>query len=329
MLINGRWAEKWHPYQANNDQGEFLRQQSEFRNWVTADGEPGPTGNKGYLAEANRYHLYVALICPWASRTLMVRSLKKLDTVISVDVVEPFLTEQGWRFGPHTDGFPGSSYDRVNGFNYIHELYRLSAKQYTGRATIPILWDKRTRCIVNNESSDIIQMLNGAFEPWADNRVNLRPAHLTYDIDALNKQLYQQLNNGVYRAGFAKSQNAYQTAFDDVFSCLNSLENRLRGQRFLFSDVLTESDVRLFVTLVRFDAVYFGLFKCNKKRIADYPNLTRYLCNLYDLPGIRKTVNIEHIKTGYYSVKDLNPSRIIPVGPELNFIASVITERSD
>lgn len=316
MLINGEWKDKWNPYQASNDKGEFLRQTSEFRNWITADGSRGPTGDIGYPAEPGRYHLYVAFICPWASRTLMVRSLKKLESIISVDIVEPFLTEQGWKFGD----FPGSTSDSQNNFTYIHQLYTSSSPRYSGRATIPILWDKETSTIINNESADIINMLNSSFNEWTDSTVNLRPVRLLDDINKLNDKLYNRLNNGVYRAGFAQSQDAYQTAFEDVFSCLDEMELRLSKSPFLLGNEITEPDIRLFVTLIRFDSAYYGLFKCNKKRIADYPNLSKFLQRNYQLPGIKDTANITHIKSGYYSVKDLNPKGIVPAGPELNFL---------
>ena len=259
MLVNGKWTADWQPVQAKDAKGGFVRQMSQFRHWVTADGSPGPTGEGGFSAQAGRYHLYVALICPWASRTLAVRRLKGLEHVISVSVVEPMLTDQGWRFGD----CPGADRDLVNGATYLHEIYTRADPVCTGRATVPVLWDKQRRTIVNNESAEIIRMLNDAFEIFATRHVDLYPTDLRSAIDALNEPIYRRLNNGVYRAGFATTQEAYEEAFRDVFDMLDELERRLDGPCFLFGDKLTEADIRLFVTLVRFDAAYHGLFKCN------------------------------------------------------------------
>jgi putative glutathione S-transferase len=312
MLVNGKWTAGWHPVQSKDAKGGFVRQESQFRNWITSDGRPGPTGEGGFPAEAGRYHLYVALTCPWASRTLLVRKLKGLDDVISVAVVEPALTDQGWRFGD----FPGANRDTLNSATYLHEIYTRVDPVYTGRATVPVLWDKRKLTIVNNESADIVRMLNGAFGELANNDIDLYPPDLRAEIDALNEPVYHKLNNGVYRAGFATTQQAYEEAFWGVFEMLDALEQRLDGSSFLFGDRLTETDVRLFVTLVRFDAAYHGLFKCNLRRLIDYPNLTAYLQRVMAIPGVRETVNIEHIKHGYYSIKALNPTGIVPLGPE-------------
>ncbi len=314
MLVDGKWTAEWHPVQATDRKGGFVRQTSGFRNWVTPDGSVGPTGEGGFKAEVGRYHLYVALICPWASRTLIGRKLKKLEEVISVSVVEPALSDEGWKFGD----YPGSDRDGLNGFTYMHEAYTSADPHYTGRATVPVLWDKKTKTIVNNESADILRMLNSGFGDLADNGIDLYPEALRDEIDALNDHIYPRLNNGVYRTGFATTQLAYEEAFADVFATLQELETRLAsGGPFLFGDRLTETDVRLFVTLVRFDAAYYGLFKCNLRRIADYPALQAYMMRVLNAPGVRDTVNIDHIKRGYYSIKALNPTRIVPVGPDL------------
>lgn len=317
MLVDGKWTADWHPVQATDAKGGFVRQISGFRNWVTPDGSAGPTGDGGFKAEAGRYHLYVALICPWASRTLIGRALKKLEDVISVSVVEPALSDQGWRFGD----YPGANRDELNGATYMHEIYTSADPNYTGRATVPVLWDKERRTIVNNESADILRMLNSGFGAVADGAVDLYPEDLRAEIDALNERIYPQLNNGVYRTGFATTQVAYEEAFAEVFAMLDELEARLEGQTpFLFGTRLTEADVRLFVTLIRFDAAYNGLFKCNLRRLADYPNLSRYVDQMLAIPGIRQTVSIAHIKRGYYSIKALNPTGIVPVGPQLPFV---------
>lgn len=318
MLVDGKWSAEWHPVQAKDEKGGFVRQTSSFRHWVTPDGRAGPTGEAGFAAEAGRYHLYVALICPWASRTLATRKLKRLDDVISVSVVEPALTDQGWRFGT----YPGADLDRLNGATYMHELYTRADPHFTGRATVPILWDKQRQTIVNNESGDIVRMLNSGFGALADDSIDLCPADLEAEIDALNAEIYPALNNGVYRAGFATTQLAYDEAYADVFAMLDRLEARLSaGGPFLFGPRLTETDIRLFVTLVRFDVAYHGLFKCNRSRIADYPALSAHLKRMLAIPGIRETVSIDHIKRGYYSVKALNPNGIVPLGPELDWFS--------
>ncbi|MDR6953128.1 putative glutathione S-transferase [Ancylobacter sp. 3268] len=320
MLVEGKWTADWHPVQAKDAKGGFVRQVSGFRHWVTPDGAPGPTGEGGFAAETGRYHLYVALICPWASRTLITRKLKRLEGVVSLSVVEPALTDEGWRFGD----YPGATPDIVNGASYLHQLYTRADPHYTGRATVPVLWDRQRGTIVNNESADIVRMFNSGFGRLADDGVDLYPADLREAIDALNARLYPRLNNGVYRAGFATTQLAYEEAFADVFGMLAELEERLAGTGpFLFGDRFTEADIRLFVTLVRFDAAYHGLFKCNLKRIADYPALQAYMLRVLAIPGIRDTVRIDHIKRGYYSIKSLNPNGIVPVGPDLPGLAPV------
>lgn len=308
MLVNGKWSANWQPVQGTDEKGGFVRQTSSFRNWVTPEGSAGPTGEDGFKAEAGRYHLYVALICPWASRTLIGRKLKGLEEVISVSIVEPELSEQGWSF---------ATPDPINGATYMHQIYTKADPQVSGRATVPVLWDKKRGTIVNNESADILRMLNSGFGALASNEYELYPEALRAEIDALNDYIYPRFNNGVYRAGFATTQQAYDEAFADVFEALDRLETQLEGKSFLFGDALTETDVRAFVTLVRFDAAYHGLFKTNLRRIADYPNLQAYMLRVLDVPGVRETVNIDHIKRGYYSIKSLNPNGIVPKGPHI------------
>ncbi|WP_237153495.1 glutathione S-transferase family protein [Oryzibacter oryziterrae] len=318
MLVDGKWTADWHPVQQADAKGGFVRQISSFRNFVTVDGLAGPTGEGGFAAEAGRYHLYVGLICPWASRTLMARSLKGLEDVISVSVVEPTMTEQGWRFGD----YPGATADPLHGVTHLHELYTRADPRFTGRATVPVLWDKERQTIVNNESADILRIFNTGFGTLARSDVDLYPADLAADIDALNAEIYPRLNNGVYRAGFATTQGAYEEAFHQVFGMLDDLEARLAdGRVYLFGDRFTEADIRLFVTLVRFDAAYHGLFKCNLRRLADYAAVQAYMLRVLALPGIRATVNMDHIKRGYYSLKALNPNCIVPVGPDLPWLA--------
>ncbi|ADU71085.1 glutathione S-transferase family protein [Pantoea sp. At-9b] len=308
MLVNGKWSAEWHPVQATDKQGGFVRQTSSFRHWITCDG------SSEFAAEPDRYHLYVALICPWASRTLIARNLKGLEQVISVSVVEPQLGDQGWHFGD----YPGADRDTLNNAEYLHELYTRAAADFTGRATVPVLWDKKTGTIVNNESADILRMLNSGFGDLADNSIDLYPQDLRSEIDAINESIYPRLNNGVYRTGFATTQISYQQAFQDVFSQLDELEERLSdGRTFLLGEQLTEADIRLFVTLIRFDAAYHGLFKCNLRRLRDYPLLNRYLKSMLSVSGVRQTVNIDHIKQGYYSIKALNPNGIVPAGPDM------------
>ncbi|MBB5576887.1 MULTISPECIES: glutathione S-transferase family protein [Rhizobium] len=314
MLVSGKWMEDWQPVQAKDEKGGFVRQTSSFRNWVTLDGRPGPTGEGGFAAEAGRYHLYVALICPWASRTLIGRKLKGLEDAISVSVVEPALSKQGWRFG----NYPGATDDPVNDASYMHEIYTKADPLFSGRATVPVLWDKRKSTIVNNESADILRMLNDGFGDLARHAIDLYPAGQREAIDAFNARIYPVLNNGVYRAGFATTQIAYEEAFRDVFDCLDRVEGELEGKDFLFAGHPTESDIRLFVTLVRFDVAYHGLFKCNLHRLSDYANLQAFCRRMLDWPGVAETVSFDHIKRGYYSIAALNPTGIVPAGPALD-----------
>ncbi|EMM6760519.1 glutathione S-transferase family protein [Pluralibacter gergoviae] len=314
MLIDGKWTADWHPVQAKDEKGGFVRQTSSFRHWVTPDGAAGITGDGGFIAEPGRYHLYVALICPWASRTLIARKLKGLEELVSLSVVEPWLLNEGWHFGD----YPGSTPDALKQVEWLHQLYTYADPHFTGRATVPVLWDKKTDTMVNNESADILRMFNSGFGDLASREYDLYPDHLQSEIDDLNAEIYPKLNNGVYRSGFATTQISYEEAVRDVFTMLDTLEQRLANRRFLCGEQLTEADIRLFVTLVRFDAAYHGLFKCNLRKLAEYPNLDRYLQHILDIPGVRETVNIDHIKQGYYSIKALNPNGIVPAGPDLS-----------
>lgn len=310
MLVNGKWTKEWDPVQAKDEKGGFQRQQSGFRGWLGSDEFP---------AEAGRYHLYIALICPWASRALALKNLKGIgDELLPVTITEPFLTDQGWHFG----GFPGASgADPVLGASYLHEHYTLAASDYTGRATVPVLWDKKTNTIVNNESSEVIRMLNNAFDDFLpDDRAafDLYPESLRAEIDAFNADIYPTVNNGVYRVGFATTQEAYDEAFDILFNKLDELEERFAdGRAFVHGDHMSLSDIHLFPTLIRFDVAYHGLFKANRQRIADYEHLSAYVERMMDIPEIAASVNIDHIKTGYYSIKALNPSQIVPKGPQV------------
>src|SRR5262249_44899866 len=298
--------------------GRFVRTPSTFRHWVTPDGGPGPSGGGGFAAEPERYHLYVSLACPWAHRTVIFRKLKKLEDVISLSVVEPLMGSEGWVFGSGEGTIP----DFVNRKRRLADIYLLADPHYTGRVTVPVLWDRRQNTIVNNESSEIIRMLNSAFDAFTDVRTDYYPAELREEIDRVNDFVYENVNNGVYLAGFARSQEAYEEAFLALFAALDTLEGRLSGQRYLAGKRLTEADWRLFTTLVRFDAVYYSHFKCNLRRIADYSNLSNYLRELYQVPGVAETVSIDHIKRHYYgSHRHINPSGIVPLGPALDFSA--------
>ena len=314
LLIEGRWHDQW--YDTRKSKGEFLRTNSQFRNWITADGSAGPSGESGFPAEAGRYHLYVSLACPWAHRTLIFRTLKSLEDIIPVSIVHPYMLDKGWVF----DDWKGETADSLYGFNYLHQLYTRANTDYSGRVTVPVLWDTELETIVSNESSEIIRMFNSAFADYTPEKTDYYPEELRNEIDSVNARIYETLNNGVYRCGFATTQKAYETAFTELFSCLDELESRLSKQRFLIGNRITEADWRLFTTLIRFDAVYYSHFKTNLRRIRDYPELFAYTCDLYQLPGIKQTVNFEHIKQHYYySHETINPTRIIPEGPELNF----------
>jgi len=316
LLVDGVWQDEQHLQRTQA--GRFVRPTTRFRNFVTEDGSAGPTGSGGFAAARGRYHLYVALACPWAHRTVIMRMLKGLEDVVSMSVVEPLYGPRGWRFGSG----PGTVPDTVNGASELAEIYLLADPKYTGRVSVPALWDKERRTIVNNESPEIIRMLNGAFGRFTNVRTDYYPPPLRAEIDRVNDLVYENVNNGVYRAGFATSQEAYEEAFRAVFGALDELERRLSRQRYLVGDAITEADWRLFPTLVRFDAVYHGHFKCNLLRIADYPNLSNYLRDLYQQPGIAALVNMDHIKQHYYgSQRHVNPSGIVPLGPQLDFSA--------
>ena len=296
--------------------GEFVRSIAGFRNWVTKDGSPGASGEGGFKAEAGRYHLYVSHACPWANRTLIFRELKGLKDVISVSVVHPLLESQGWSF----DDYPEATGDQVNGFSYLREAYAVSSDAYHGSITVPVLWDKQRQTIVSNESSEIIRMLNSAFDDYTNSDVDYYPESLRNEIDEINSLVYENVNNGVYRAGFATTQLAYDRAFDRLFNALVEIEQRLSSQRYLVGNQITEADWRLFTTLVRFDAVYYNHFKTNKRRIIDYPNLWAYTRELYQVPGVAETVNMDHIKYHYFaSHRSINPTGIVPKGPDINF----------
>lgn len=316
LLVNGIWQDEEH--RERTPEGRFVRPTTRFRNWVTEDGSPGPSGNGGFAAARGRYHLYVSYACPWAHRTLIMRVLKGLEDAVSASVVEPLYGPHGWKFGTG----PGTIPDSVNGASELADIYLLADPGYTGRVSVPVLWDQERRTIVNNESPEIIRMLNGAFGGFTDVRTDYYPRELRNEIDGVNALVYESVNNGVYRAGFATSQNAYEEAFAAVFAALDELDERLATQRYLAGPVVTEADWRLFPTLVRFDAVYHGHFKCNLRRVADYPNLSNYLRDLHQQPGIAATVNMDHIKRHYYgSQRHVNPSGIVPVGPQLDFAA--------
>jgi putative glutathione S-transferase len=309
VLVDGKWQDK-RPDERMVD-GRFLRPPTRFRSFVTSDGSPGPSGEGGFQAEPGRYHLYVSLACPWAHRTLIFRRLKKLTDAIGVSVVHPHMLSEGWVF---TEECPDHLYE----LRRLYEVYSKADPTYSGRVTVPVLWDKKRETIVCNESSDIIRMLNSAFDAFGDASLDFYPEALRADIDAMNATVYEHVNNGVYKAGFAATQTAYEEAFRPLFNTLDELDARLDEQRFLLGDRLTEADWRLFTTLVRFDAVYYGHFKCNRRRIADYPNLSGYLRDLFQMPGVKETVNFEHIKQHYYySHSRINPTRIVPLGPLL------------
>ncbi len=313
VLVDGTWRDGELP-QETSAGGEFRRADSQFRDRIAADG------SSGFKAEAGRYHLYVAHGCPWAHRTLIYRSLKKLKNAITVAYAIPGLKQKGWTF-EDDPAFPDCTPDTVNGFHYLHEAYTASDPRYTGKVTVPTLWDKKTRRIVNNESSEIIRMLNSEFDGLTGDGSDFYPKPLRTEIDRLNEIIYANVNNGVYRCGFAKSQAAYEAAYDALFATLDELDARLSRQRYLLGRSLTEADWRLFPTLVRFDVAYFSLFRCNKQRIADYPNLANYMRELYQLPGIGETVKPRYYVINYWSIARLNPLGIIPKGTPVDYTA--------
>ena len=299
--------------------GEFIRKASGFRNWVTADGSAGPSGEGGFAAEAGRYHLYISYACPWAHRTMIFRALKGLTDAISVSVVHPLMPSTSWYFGE----YPGSTPDSVNGAATMREVYQIADPDFDGVVTVPVLWDKKRQTIVNNESSEIIRMLNTAFDHLGNADVDFYPEALRSEIDEINDVVYESVNNGVYRSGFATSQSAYEAAFDALFDTLESLEDRLSKQRYLVGSQITEADWRLFVTLVRFDPVYHGHFKCNKRRLIEYPNLWNYMLELYQVPGVAETIDMQQVKYHYYaSHGSVNPTGVVPKGPEVDYTAA-------
>jgi putative glutathione S-transferase len=314
LLVGGVWQDDV----SRTKDGHFIRPVTQFRNWVTSDGNPGPSGQGGFKAEAGRYHLYVSLACPWAHRTVIFRKLKGLENVISLSVVSPDMLKDGWTFNKDE----GSTGDIVNGKNKLSEIYVLADARYTGRVSVPVLWDKARNTIVNNESSEIIRMLNSAFNSCTDVHTDYYPQALRGEIDKINELVYPNINNGVYRTGFATSQSAYEQAFRNLFDVLDEIEQLLSQRRYLAGNAITEADWRLFPTLVRFDAVYYSHFKCNWRHIYEYPNLSNYVRDLYQQPGVAETVSLQQIKRHYYrSQLQVNPTGIVPVGPQLNFSA--------
>lgn len=314
LLVDGKWHDQWYDTEGNG--GRFIRQESQFRNWITSDGSAGPSGEGGFKAESGRYHLYVSLACPWANRTLIMRKLKGLEDFISVSVVNPLMAENGWTFEPEEGVIP----DPVINANYLYEVYTHVEPEYSGRVTVPLLYDLKQNKIVNNESSEIMRILNSAFDEVGAKEGDYYPEELRSEIDEINDKVYPSVNNGVYKAGFATKQEVYEEEVTNLFNALDELEERLGKNRYLVGDQITEADWRLFTTLIRFDSVYYGHFKCNIKQITDYKNLWRYTKELYNWPGIAETVNFKHIKEHYYrSHKNINPTGIVPVGPELDF----------
>lgn len=317
QLVTGQWTKEW--YDTKSTGGVFKRSTSAYRNWITADGAAGPSGEGGFAAESGRYHLYVSLACPWAHRTLIFRALKGLQDHIGVSVVHPDMIDDGWTFSAH---YPGATGDDLFGLSYLHQLYTQADPETSGRVTVPVLWDKQRGTIVSNESSEIIRMFNSAFDGLTGNTLDFWPADLREAIEPINARIYDTFNNGVYKSGFATTQQAYEAAVLPLFDTLDWLEMHLADNRFLLGDRVTEADWRFFPTLVRFDAVYHGHFKCNRARIVDYPNLWAYTRALYQVPGVAETVNMDHITRHYYYSHDtINPTRIVPIGPMLDFTA--------
>ena len=316
LLVDGQWVDQW--YDTKSTGGAFKRQDSQFRNWVTADGAPGPSGQGGFAAESGRYHLYVSFACPWAHRTLIFRQLKDLADHIDVSVVHPLMLDQGWTLAAD---YPGATGDPLFGHDHLHQIYTQAEPGATTRVTVPVLWDKQTGTIVSNESAEIIRMFNSAFDGLTGNALDFYPEPLRAGIDEVNTRIYETLNNGVYRSGFATTQQAYDQAVVALFETMDWLEERLSSRRYLMGDALTEADWRLFPTLVRFDPVYVGHFKCNIRRLIDYPNLWAYTRELFQMPGVAGTVNMDHIRYHYHaSHETVNPHRIVPAGPVIDFM---------
>lgn len=325
LLVDGKWHDQW--YDTASTGGRFVRSDAQFRNWVTFDGSAGPSGADGFKAEAGRYHLYVSLACPWANRALILRTLKGLEEIISISVVHPYMGENGWTFKPG----PGVIADPVRQAKYLYQIYLRAQPGYSGRVTVPVLWDLHRNTIVSNESSEIIRMLNSAFDGVGAQEGDYTPTELLPEIDAINAEVYDAINNGVYKVGFATEQDAYEQEFDKLFASLDKLEERLAQKRYLLGDRITEADWRLFTTLIRFDAVYYGHFKCNLKRLIDYENLWGYTRELYQWPGVADTINLDHIKRHYYqSHHTINPNGIVPRGPilDLNRVPERATTQS-
>lgn len=315
QLINGEWSTEW--YETKSTGGKFQRSTAGFRNWITRDGAPGPSGTGGFLPESGRYHLYVSYACPWAHRTLIFREIKGLSSHISVDVVHPEMLEDGWSFATN---YPGATGDQLFQAPFLHNIYTRAEPSISGRVTVPILWDKATDSIVSNESSEIIRMFNSAFDPLTGNTTDYWPEGLRTEIEALNSRIYSTINNGVYKAGFATTQSAYDEAVIQIFETFEWLENLLKSNRYLIGNTITEADWRLFTTLIRFDPVYHTHFKCNRKWLREYPNLWAYTRELYQWPSIAKTVNIDHIVCHYHkSHKTINPYGIVPLNPEIDY----------
>jgi len=315
LLIDGKWDESW--YNTDDTDGAFQRDEAKFRNWITADGRPGPTGKGGFAADTGRYHLYVSYACPWAHRALIFRTLKELEHHITISVVHPEMLADGWTLSPD---FPGATGDRLHGLPFLRDLYLRDTPDMTGRVTVPVLWDTHTNSIVSNESAEIIRMFNSAFDGLTGNTDDYWPTALRAQIETVNTRIYDTVNNGVYMAGFATTQAAYDAAVHPLFDNLDWLEIRLSTNRYLLGEVLTEADWRLFTTLIRFDPVYHLHFKCNRKRLVDYPNLWAFTRELYQWPGVAATVNLDHIVRHYlYSHDTINPNRIIPINPVIDY----------
>ena len=323
LLIDGVWHDRW--YDTEQTGGRFERKETSFRNWITADGAPGPSGAGGFPAEAGRYHLYVSYACPWAHRTLIYRAVKGLAPLIDVSVVHPDMLSDGWTFA---DDWPGTTGDRLHGATFLRDVYTRAMPDYTGRVTVPVLWDKERGTIVSNESAEIVRMFDTAFGGLTGNRSDYRPVALHGAIDAVNARTYSGLNNGVYRAGFATTQQAYDEAVGEVFATLDWMEHRLRQQRYLAGDRITEADWRVLPTLLRFDAVYHGHFKCNRAKLIEYPAIFGYARELFQVPGVAGTVEFDHIRRHYYYSHDsINPYRIVPAGPRIDWMAPHERER--